>query len=129
MGLVSNVDRKALGYRSTAAFDKFAPMELWRGGVLLGHVHAPQPDRWDPTTLTGAFAPAPAWNAVAPLFEAEVLHLRWADRDDACWAEWRAAVDAAQGTGVEAREPDGTMRPVFLRVADGRAEVRARSKA
>jgi hypothetical protein len=104
-------------------------MELWRAGVLLGHVHDPEPDRWDSTTLTGAFDPAPAWCAVEPLFAAEVLHLRWADRDDACWAEWRAAADAAQGPGVHAREPDGTMRPVFLRVSEGRAEVRTRPRS
>ena len=101
-------------------------MQLWRAGVLLGHVPHPEPDRWDPTTQTGAFEPAPGWAEVAPLFAAEVLHLRWADRDEACWDAWRAAADASQGPGVEAREADGTTRPVFLRVSEGRAEVRRR---
>lgn len=79
------------------------PYTLKRGTTTLGAI-----DRLDPSKvsgwLDGSLRPAPAWGAVAPLFEAEAEALKYADR---FFDSWQDCWDAAHGPGITIVDADG----------------------
>lgn len=89
-----------------------APYQLRRGTTLLGavaHLAPAKATGW----LEGALQPAPAWSAVAPLFEAEAAALQHVDR----WPDdWQDAWDAAHASGVSIVDATGVAHAVSAHV-------------
>jgi hypothetical protein len=83
-------------------------LELVRGAALLGTIEV-KPGDGDFPWHSGAFHPAPGFEAVRGLFELELRMLREnADDDDAQWEEWEDVHAELHGPGLRLQAADRT---------------------
>jgi hypothetical protein len=81
-------------------------LDLVRGNTHLGTIEVKKGEA-DLPWYSGAFEPAPAFEAVRGLFERELEMLQAnTDDDDAQWDDWEAVHEELHEPGLHLRSPD-----------------------